>query len=266
MSDISTRFTVSVPRHGFSPREVARAGALWRVMQDVAVDAVCDVGWTPTRFRTEGSSFVMRSMTVRHYDEVRFDEELRARTWLRDFRRHTLTSREIRLVGADREIIAATQQWVHVDRNLRPCRAPAELASAFGVLPEGEAVELPDYEARSGRDHGFAVEAWHTWMDPHGHVNHPRYLDLCDESTSRAMAAAGLDPSLLRAVAEKLTFHSGAHAQERIIVESRVVGVTPDGALVTDHELTAGGRVCVKATTLRRAGDGTDALTRALAP
>lgn len=206
----------------------------------------------------------MRTMTVVHHREIRFDDRLQARTWLREFRRNTLTSREIRLELEGEVAIAATQQWVHVDRSLRPARASETLTRDFVVHDEGEPVVLPRYEPCQGGLHRLELEAWHTWMDPHDHMNHPLYLDLCDESTSRVMAAAGLDPMLLHTVAETMTFRSGVHARERITVESRLRGVTANGDAVIEHQLRSGERLCVEAITVRRAGSATATLIEAL--
>jgi len=74
------RFPATLPRHAFSARNAARAGDLWRSLQEVAVEASTRVGWAPMRYRAEGSAFVMRTMTVDHVREARYGEALVART------------------------------------------------------------------------------------------------------------------------------------------------------------------------------------------
>ena len=66
--------------------------------------------------------------------------------------------------------------------------APAMMVNR---LPDSPPAELPEVATpREGMPFRFEVEAWWTWMDPLDHVNHPAYVDRCDEGISRRMAAA----------------------------------------------------------------------------
>ena len=56
-------FPVVLQRNSFSPRLSARAGDVWRAMQDVVVDQSADVGWTPARYDSTNTMFVVRSMS-----------------------------------------------------------------------------------------------------------------------------------------------------------------------------------------------------------
>jgi len=245
-----------LPRHAFSVRDAPRAGDVWRCFQEVAVEASTRAGWPPTRYREEGSAFVMRSMTTRHGLEPRYGETLSAKTWVRRFRREMFSTREVRMSSPRGEVAAATQEWVHVSVALAPTRAPASLTRAFPLRAEGEAVELPAREEAAGEVWSFELEAWHGWMDPLHHVNHPAYLDWCDEATMRAMATAGLDPVTLRPIAERLTFLRGVGAGEQVRVVSRRLGAVGD-AVAIEHRIVRGDEVCVKAVTVRAlTGDG----------
>jgi acyl-CoA thioesterase FadM len=258
---------LSLPRHAFSPRDTARAGELWRLCQQAAVDAASYAGWPPERFREHGTGFVVRTMRAIHHREVSYEHGWGARTWVWDFRRETLTTREVRLSTDQGPVLSATQDWVHVGEDMRPTRASDAVIEAFPPYEQGdETPPLPAvHEELSGQVHEFEFEVWHTWMDPLAHVNHPAYLDWCDEAAARVMAPAGLDPAELVPVAERILFRQGATAGDRIHVRSQRRGVTAEGDVVLAHRILKNdGQSCADATTVRRMATGrTDELVKA---
>jgi len=259
MTEPVWEFPLRLPRHAFTPRDAARAGDVWRCFQEAAVEASTLAGWPPMRYREAGTAFVVRSMVLVHHREASYGEPTRARTWVSRFRRETLSTRQVRLFGDDGPVASGTQEWVHVSEDLELRRAPPELGAAFPVHEEGEDVVLPSWEEHPGATHTFELECWHTWMDPLNHVNHPVYVDWCDEGISRVMAAGGVSPVALMPVAEKLTFRAGVTAGDRVTVESRRVGRTEAGALVLEHRiLRADGTLCVDGVTVRRLAGGDD--------
>ena len=167
------------------------------------------------------------------------------------FRRETLCTREVRLASRHGTVASATQEWVHVDSSLRPCRAPAELSAAFPVRHEGEPIELPRFEALSGPEHVFEFDSWFTWMDPLDHVNHPKYVDFCDEAIARVIAPAGLRPVELRPIAETLTFHRGLSAPNKIRATAQLVG-RAGAAIVLKHVISTGETTCARGITVRK--------------
>ena len=119
-------FPVTLQRHAFGPRLVARAGDVWRAMQDVVVDQSSSVGWTPERYVEANGMFVVRTMTVRHHREVRIQEPLVGRTWPSRARRQMLFTRQVRLfAGSGPEI-----------------EASAEVGKALAGLSEAESARL----------------------------------------------------------------------------------------------------------------------------
>ena len=110
----------------------------------------------------------------------------------------------------------------------------------------------------------FAFEAWHTWMDPLAHANHPLDVDWIDEALGRALAAAGADPHGLVAIGEEVSWRAGVEAGDQVRVETRRVGRTADGAVVSEHDVVVGDRVCATARTVRSHVGGPDVLADAL--
>jgi acyl-CoA thioesterase FadM len=246
---------LSLPRHAFSPRETARAGDLWRACQEVAVMASSAAGWPPSRYRDEGNAFVVRSMTVVHHRETVYGEALVGRSWVSRFRREMLSSRQVRIDGEDgAPVVVATQEWAHVSAALVPSRAPASLTGAFPAEPgDGAEAGLPSpAEPSGGASWQIALPIWQLWADPLGHVNHPVYVDFCDEALSRSLRARGELPARLVPVAEEVHFRGGVEPGEVVTVQTAPRGWTALGDAVFAHRILVGERLAATATTVRR--------------
>jgi acyl-CoA thioesterase FadM len=245
--------SVYLPRSAFSPREVARAGDVWRLFQDVAVFGSSRAGWPPARYREERVSFVVRSMVVLHHAETVYGEALTGRTWPSRVRRGALFTRECRVDSPRGPIASATQEWVHVSDSLEIVKASDALLASFPVEAHDGPIALPGFDRLEGaRAHRFELTCWHTWMDPLAHVNHPAYIDFADEATSRAMIEAGLDPVRLVPVAEEASFKSGVVAGDRVTIETRVVGACAEGSIAIEHRISANERACARVIAIRR--------------
>lgn len=259
-------FPVVLQRNSFSPRLAARAGDVWRAMQDVVVDQSADVGWTPARYDETNTMFVVRSMTLMHVRELRFQDRLVGRTWPVRARRDMLFTREVRLFVGDELVSAASQEWAYLSRTLTPIRAGKDIYDAFQREEGFPSVELPEATPITGaRVHRFGFRTWHVWMDPFGHINHPAYVDFCDEATSRALALAQVPPLQLSPVAETVHFRAAIGAEDEVLVEVQLVGAVGDDAVLLHHRILAGETVCATAKSVRRLlGHGRDAWVRAL--
>lgn len=264
MSAAIQHIPLRLPRHNVSPRQVARAGDIWRLFQEAAVIAADNVGWSGARFITERVGFVVSRMTVLHHRELSYGEAVQGRTWLRDWRRDTISRREIRLDVAGRGVASATQQWVHVSlgdgvESISPTRASAALLADFqpvdGVA-EDSPVLPPVAEVVHAGTHRLHFDVWHTWMDPFAHVNHPMYVDWFDESAARLLIGAGLDPQKLVPVAEQVRFKRGLIGGCAVVVETQVKGFTAAGDVVLQHRVeTIDGVLAADGITVRRMVD-----------
>jgi len=250
-----------LPREAASPRHVARASSVWRLFQEAAVQASSQQGWTPERYTAAGMGFVLARMVAVHHDELRYGLPLQARTWVRGFKRRTISEREIRLHTPDGLVASASQRWAHVSSALKVCSATPEFAAAFPIVdvPGSPPVSLPELAPAEGPEHAMALSCWYSWLDPFGHVNHPTYLEWCDEHTARLLAAAGVDPALLQPVAEQIHYRSGVSGGDPIAVRTRLVGVGEGGRVVgLRHEIVhpETGAPYARAQTIRRLADG----------
>lgn len=193
-------------------------------------------------------------MRVLHARTLRYGEPLTAQTWVADFRRGLLTTRRLTLAGAT-SAVDACQEWAHVDTALlRISKAPDALIGAFPPELRTDEPAMPmltrPVEAEATR---MSFDVWFTWMDPLGHVNHPAYIDYCDEALARLVVSLGGDPHLIEPVAEELLFKRGLVAPEAATVTLRPVGLTSDGAWVLLAEVSfADGAVAATGTLVRR--------------
>lgn len=244
-------FPVMLQRHAFGPRLVARAGDVWRAMQDVVVDQSSSVGWTADKYVEKNCMFVVRTMTVKHQRELGIADQLQGRTWPSRARRDMLFTRQVRLFSGGELVAGATQEWAFLTRDLQPTRAGKEIYDAFKMHEGYPDIELPSFVAQSDMPtHVFDFTVWHSWMDPQGHVNHAAYVDYCDEGVARVVAAEGKDPQKLVPLAESVHFRAAIVAGELITVETGIAGHV-HGARVFKHRVLSGDRVCATATTVR---------------
>ena len=123
---------------------------------------------------------------------------------------------------------------------------------------EGEpSVKLPEFEPSPGAESTFEFRIWQTWADPLGYANHPAYVDGCDEAIARDVLDAGIEPTLVRPVAERVDFRDSVLPGEVVRVRSRRIGVMNDAVVLRQELLTDRGQAA-RATTIRRLVDGAD--------
>lgn len=191
-------------------------------------------------------------MVVLHAAEVPYGEVLDTTTWVSRLRRRTLSTREVRIRAAGELVAAATQEWVHVDsQTFKPKQGSEETAAAFPAVDVEPSVKMPKFDDRPGGQSVFQVQMWQTWADPLDHANHPAYVDWCDEATSRRMVEAGIDPTLLRSVAEQVTFRDSVFPGEQVTVRTERVGVFGQNAVVLKHHLETNRGPAAEATSIR---------------
>ncbi len=224
---------LAVPRYACSPREVVRAGALWRLVQEAAVldSTVC--AWPPSRYRAEGTSFIVRALHGVHHRELSWGEPVVGRTWIEATQRDIIFDRRTDiLVTHDTHcspVLSTEVRWIFVSAG-RPSRAPAALLDNFGShagppLPRpepGDAGHEPLAE--------WSMTPAFTDMDPLGHSNHPRYLDWADELISRWLHRAGVDPAGLIPRVDRVDYRVGAVATDTVTLTlTRVAALSAGG-------------------------------------
>lgn len=245
-------FALRIPRHACSPRDRARAGDLWRLVQEATILQSAAAGWPPERYRVEGSGFVVREMTGIHLREAVYGEDLVGYSRVVETRRDILMRRDAGIRG----VLHASVEWVHIGADSGPSRAPRALVEAFPVTPGDPPVTLPTWEERAPVAlPDLVVRPWWTEMDPMGHVNHPRYVDWAEEALSVALAAAGRDPLGMVPVADRVRFRAAAKAGDDVVVRAHLVG-SVDGAGVFHVRMRRGEETVCDAWLVRAHLDG----------
>ncbi|MDP2314940.1 MAG: hotdog domain-containing protein [Pseudomonadota bacterium] len=248
-------YPVRIPRHACSPRDRARAGDLWRLVQEGTILQSTSVGWPPSRYREVGSGFVVREMTGVHLREAEYGEDLVATTRVVESRRELLMRRESGIEG----VLRGSVEWVHIGPDGGPARAPRSLVDAFPIEPAGLPVTLPEWEEVTPVAlPDLEVRPLWTEMDPMGHVNHPRYVDWADEAVSVWLAERGRDPIGLVPVAERVRFRLAAKAGDTVIVRGSLVGRV-DGAAVLHLRMRRGEELVCDVVLVRAHLDGPSA-------
>ncbi len=217
-----------------------------------------DAGWPPSRYRRSGTGFIVRRMSGLHLREATYGERLVGTTRITDVRRGMVMQRATELRDTtDRDVLRTTADWVFmgpgVDGRLAPARADRELLEALAghALTGGSGPDLPSVPDVAPRAlPPLEVEPWWTEMDPMGHVNHPRYVDWCDEAVARWLAARGVDPIGVIPRFEQVVFRSAAVAGGSVRVEATQTGAGADEARFDVAITSAGERVC-EATLVR---------------
>ena len=228
-------FTLAAPRHACGPRDVVRAGELWRLVQEATVQDSAARGWPPSRYRAEQRAFVVRSLFGRHHAELPWGTPVLAETWVSTRGRAVVFERRTELRGAAADgaatpLLSAEVGWAHLHGG-RPSRAPTELIAALG---HGREERLAPVEVAADGP-GERLFAWtftpiFADTDPLGHVNHCRFVDWADEVIFQWLAARGVEPHGVRPCTDSLRFLAPSPPGSRLTAVLTRLAVLDDRA------------------------------------
>ena len=128
-----------------SPAEIDSVGHVNNVeylrwLQDAAIAHSAVQGWPPSRHRELGHGWVVRSHSIEYRLPAYEGNQLVVRTWVASLARVTSLRRyEIIRRSDSAVLVTASTNWAYVyfDGH-RPCRIPAEVATAFEVVLDAE--------------------------------------------------------------------------------------------------------------------------------
>jgi acyl-CoA thioester hydrolase len=167
-----------------------------RFMQEAAIEASTEAGFSPQWYRDNGAAWVIRRLQIRYHAQVRFGEELEIKTWVSDLKRVT-SHREYLLTrlhdGA--EIARGRVNWVYLDlKTGAPQRIPEYFREAFQPSNELEELNIHITNPRQ-------IENAHRYrnqrrvqtfeLDTMRHVHHAAYLSWIEQAYFDAIRAAG---------------------------------------------------------------------------
>lgn len=165
-------------------------------MQEAAIEASADAGFTPQWYREHNASWVIRDLSIRYYLPASYGDELRVTTWISSVRRVSSTREYVIRRASDEALVSrARVNWVYLNRKTsQPTRIPGVITEAFsptGLVDElsvrMQRAEPTDaaYRYRSRRK----VQTHE--LDSAQHVNHAAYLRWIEQSYFDALRLAG---------------------------------------------------------------------------
>ena len=109
-----------------------------RMMQEVAIAHVEELGWPPERMREDGVTWVVRSHRIDYKKPCFAGERVALWTWVHDFQRFRSKRRYRFVRESDGAVLAeAETEWVFFDfRRGRPAMIPAEFQEKCPATPE----------------------------------------------------------------------------------------------------------------------------------
>jgi acyl-CoA thioester hydrolase len=165
-------------------------------MQEAAIEASADAGFGPAWYREQGTSWVIRRLSIRYHLPAQYADELEVSTWISDVRRVSSTREYLITRTRDGARVArARVNWVYLDSSTGGLsRLPAEMAAAFEPTEEKEELGIrltrPEQPADAHRYRSTRrVQTYE--LDTARHVNHAVYLNWVEQAYFDALRAAG---------------------------------------------------------------------------
>lgn len=165
-----------------------------RFMQESALSASADVGWTTDRYIQSGYQWVVRETNVEYLQSATFGDTVRVKTWVDDFRRvRSRRMYEFSNANTGEMIARANTDWIytHVETR-RPSRIPDDIILAYS--PEGKPEQggqrdpfpTPPPQAKET----FCVVKRVEWRDVDlmGHLNNATYFNYIDDCSTQVGA------------------------------------------------------------------------------
>ena len=171
-----------------------------RYMQEAAIEASSDAGYTPEWYTANGVGWLIRRSRIDYLRPARYGDELDVTTYVVNFRRvSSQRNYDITRVGDSVLIVRAATDWVFIDQRLGAPRRIPDAVSANFLPDDGDpAAEIiadlpqpPDVPPPNAFHVTRRVNFYD--MDENRHVNNAVYLNYLEQATIDAAASAGFD-------------------------------------------------------------------------
>lgn len=207
-------------------------------LEETAVRASTANGFSPAWYSENECTWVIRRMTVRYFEPVRYGDEVTARSWVSTFRRvRSNREYELRRASDGQRLVRGRADWVFLNtRTRRIQRIPQAFLPAFDPDPTTlETLVMPPDSPLAGSDSPtFQVtRPVYTYeIDELGHVNNAHYFRWIEDATWHALdaldwgrhtwAKQGLH---LRTLAHDIEYKQETRPDETVILNSRLTAV-----------------------------------------
>jgi acyl-CoA thioester hydrolase len=165
-------------------------------MQEAAIEASSDLGFTPHWYRENKTAWVVRKLSIRYHQQTTYQDELEVRTWISDVRRAS-SHREylITRVKDGAKVARGRANWVYVNREtMQPIRIPDFFQEAFMPTNKIEELGIRIENATPIHDAFRYITRRRVHLreiDGAGHVNHTVYLSWIEQAYFDALRTAG---------------------------------------------------------------------------
>jgi acyl-CoA thioester hydrolase len=221
---------------------------LVRYMQEAAIEASTDLGFSPDWYQQHGVGWVVRRLSVRFFAPAIYRDEMKAATWLSGLRGvRSIREYDLKLSRDGQRVARGRAEWVYMDfHSGEPTRIPDAWANAFTLKdkPEDLGIRLAHPQATENARRFTArrrVE-FHE-LDTVQHVNHAVYLQWVSQAFQEALRSAGYAPErtlpdgwMAISSGYEIQYSAGAVDQENIEIVSWLSETAADGAAWT-HEI-----------------------------
>ena len=165
-----------------------------RFMQETALSASADVGWTTKRYLQSGYQWVVRETNVEYLQSAQFGDTVSVKTWVDDFRRvRSRRMYEFRNADTDDLIVRANTDWIYTDiKTRRPSRIPDDVILAYN--PEGKPQEggqrnpFPTPPPQASDTFRLVKRVEWRDVDTMGHLNNATYFNYIDDCSTQVGA------------------------------------------------------------------------------
>jgi len=169
---------------------------LVRYMQEAAIEASTDLGFSPDWYRQHGVGWVVRRLSVLPLAPLTYGDELEVNTWISGMRGVRSTREyDLTLAGSGERVARGRAEWVYMDVPTgQPIRIPDEWTAALATTGKLEDLGVRLRDSRQTEDayrYNRRRRVQYYELDTVQHVNHAVYLHWAGQAYFDALHAAG---------------------------------------------------------------------------
>jgi acyl-CoA thioester hydrolase len=221
---------------------------LVRYMQEAAIEASTDLGFSPDWYRQHNVGWVVRRLSVRSLAPLTYGDDVEVNTWISEMRGVRSTREyDLTLARSGARVARGRAEWVYMDVPTgQPIRIPDEWAAALATTGELEDLGVRLKEPRQTKDAyrytSRRCVQYHE-LDTVQHVNHAVYLLWAGQAYFDALRAAGhpakdthSEEGMALRASHEVQYFASARDNENIEIVSWVCEMNEVGVAWT-HEI-----------------------------
>lgn len=215
---------------------------LVRYMQEAAIEASTDLGFSPNWYQQHGVGWVVRRLSVRYDSPAVYGDEVAAATWLSGLRGvRSIREYDLTLSRDGKRVARGRAEWVYMSfQSGEPIRIPDAWANAFTLKDKPEDLGIRLHNPRStesARRYTSRRRVEFHELDTVQHVNHAVYLQWISQAFLDALCTSGQDPErtlkngwMALQTGHEIQYFAAAVEQENIEIVSWISETAADSA------------------------------------